>query len=151
MYRKGVAAIILNKNNEILLVNLTSFEHHFFSIPGGGIDKGEKKIETIKRELYEELGIKSSIINILKESRFPIKFNFKVEPLIRDDIEYIGQIKYYFLIKYIGKDSDIKIDKKEVRKYIWCNYKNLNKYLLFDNQFEDTNRIILDLCPEIIN
>lgn len=150
MYRKGVAAIILNEKNEILLVNLTSFESHFFSIPGGGIDKDEKKVDTIKRELYEELGIKPGMINILKESKIPIKFDFKINPLIRDNIEYIGQTKYYFLIKYTGKDSDIKIDKKEVRKYIWCNYENLDKYLLFDNQLADTKRIILDLCPEIV-
>ncbi len=151
MYRKGVATIILNQNNEILLVNLTSFEKIFFAIPGGGIDVNETKIETIKRELFEELGIKNDNIEIIKESSFPIKFRFKINPLIRDGHKYIGQIKYYFLIRYKGADSDIKIDKKEVRKYIWCKYKDLNKYLLFENQLDDTKKIIFDICPEIIN
>ena len=79
MYRKGVAAIILNLDNEILLVNLTSFEKHFFAIPGGGIDKGETKVEAIKRELFEELGIKENSLEIIKESRFPIKFKFNTD------------------------------------------------------------------------
>lgn len=151
MYRKGVAAIILNLDNEILLVNLTSFEKHFFAIPGGGIDKRETKIEAIKRELFEELGIKENSLEIIKESGFPIKFKFKEKPLIRNGHTYIGQIKYYFLIRYTGNDSYIKVYKKEVRKYIWSNYKDLRKYLLFENQLEDTQKIILDMCPEIIN
>ena len=66
MYRKGVVAIILNQNNEILLVNLILFEKIFFAIPGGGIDVNETKIE------------------IIKESSFPIKFRFNINPLIRD-------------------------------------------------------------------
>lgn len=151
MYREGVATIILNQNNEILLVNLTSFEKHFFAIPGGGIDKDETKVETIKRELFEELGIKENSIKIIKESRFPIKFEFKTKPLIRNGHKYIGQIKYYFLVRYIGNNSDIKVYKKEVRKYVWCNYMDLNRYLLFENQLDDTIKIISDICPEIIN
>ncbi len=41
MYRKGVSALIVNKNQEFLLVNLESFEHRFFAVPGGGVVENE--------------------------------------------------------------------------------------------------------------
>ena len=67
MYRKGVACIIVNKNNEILLINLMSFEYQYFSLPGGGIDNGETKIDALKRELFEELGLEDNKYIIIKE------------------------------------------------------------------------------------
>jgi ADP-ribose pyrophosphatase YjhB (NUDIX family) len=42
MYRKGVAAIILNDKNQILLVNLITFKEDCYSIPGGGKEQNEK-------------------------------------------------------------------------------------------------------------
>ena len=39
MYRKGVSALIMNKNKELLLVNLMSFEEKYFAIPGGGLEE----------------------------------------------------------------------------------------------------------------
>ena len=41
MYRKGVSALIINKNKEFLLVNLESFREEFFAVPGGGIEQRE--------------------------------------------------------------------------------------------------------------
>lgn len=41
LFRKGVSALIINRNQELLLVNLQSFETKFYVIPGGGIEEGE--------------------------------------------------------------------------------------------------------------
>ncbi len=60
MYRKGVSALIVNKQDEFLLVNLLSFEERFFAIPGGGIDEGESFEDTAYREIHEELNISNN-------------------------------------------------------------------------------------------
>ena len=147
MYRKGVAIIILNSNNQILLVNLMSFEKRFFAIPGGGIEVGESNKEAIVREVYEELGLSSDKFMIVKEAKLPISFKFSKGPRIMHGKEYIGQTKHYFLAKFLGNDSDIniKLNTLEVRKYIWANYEDLHKYLLFDGQLEATVSILNDL------
>ena len=63
MYRKGVSALILNKNNEFLLVNLQSFKEEYFAVPGGGIDEGETFEDAVYREIQEELGLeKDSLV-----------------------------------------------------------------------------------------
>lgn len=36
MFRKGVSALIINKKQEFLLVNLQSFKTHFFATPEVG-------------------------------------------------------------------------------------------------------------------
>ncbi len=149
MYRKGVAAIILNDKNQILLVNLKTFDSKSFSIPGGGSEEGESDIDTLKRELLEELGIESSMIEVIKKSSILYKFNFK-SITIKDGKKYKGQEKVCFLVKYNGTNKDIKISKEEIRKYVWSDYKDLDKYLLFEEQLESIQFFIKDLCPYII-
>lgn len=150
IYRKGVAAIILNSKNQILLVNLTTFDQNSFSIPGGGSNIKESHKDTIKRELFEELGIKSNQIDIIKKSKNLYRFKFK-SAIKKDQVEYIGQEKVCFLIKFKGNDRDIIIAKDEVRGYVWSDYKNLDKYLLFSEQLDTIQSFIKELCPEIIN
>lgn len=54
MYRTGTSALIINKEEKLLLVNLESFEERFFAIPGGGLDEGEALEEAAYREIKEE-------------------------------------------------------------------------------------------------
>ena len=68
MFRKGVSALIINKKQELLLVNLESFEPHFFAIPGGGIEEGESKEEAVYREIGEELGIEEKSLKLIGKS-----------------------------------------------------------------------------------
>ena len=84
MFRKGVSALISNKKNEFLLVNLESFEEKYFAIPGGGIEGEESLEDAVYREIQEELGITSQSlepIGICKES---LQFRFKTKKLYRD-------------------------------------------------------------------
>ena len=60
LFRKGVSALILNEKDELLLVNLQSFETKFFAIPGGGIEPNETIESAVYREIEEELGIKNN-------------------------------------------------------------------------------------------
>jgi 8-oxo-dGTP diphosphatase len=56
-YRVSLKALIRNDKNEILMVS--EYDKHNISIPGGGLEYGETPHECLKRELYEEIGLKS--------------------------------------------------------------------------------------------
>lgn len=147
MFRKGVSAIIINNKNEFFLVNLESFEDKYFAIPGGGVEKGETLKDAVYREIKEELGIKQKNLRIVGQSDIPLRFKFKVIKLNRDGVEYEGSERYFFGFKFVGSESDIKLQEGEIRSYKWVSYKNLKNYLLFDNQLVETVEKILEIFP----
>lgn len=153
-YRQGSAAVVLNQKDELLLVNLRSFEKQFFAIPGGGLEAGESFLECIYRELDEELGLgkgaagKNSL-EFAGKVEEPLRFHFKSGPMIRDGEEYIGQERYYFGFHFLGTDVDIRPHEAEVRKYVWSGIAELDNYLLFDNQLEDTLKMTYELFPHL--
>ena len=133
MYRKGVSALIINKNQEFLLVNLTGFEERYFTIPGGGIEEGESLEDAVYREINEELGISKELLESIGRSGEPLQTTFK-EP----KKQYTGSERYFFGFRFTGNDSDIVPQPEEVRRYKWAPINELDKYLLFDNQLADT-------------
>lgn len=149
MYRKGVAALIINNKQEFLLVNLLSFEEKYFAIPGGGSDQNESLEDTVYREIKEELGIDKELLELLGKSENPLQFKFKEIKLSRDGIEYEGSEKYFFGFKFLGSDKDIKLQENEVRSYKWVACQDLKDYLLFDNQLEDTKEKIEEIFKDI--
>lgn len=60
--RKSSRAIVLNKQNQIFLFQYTfdffAEKESIWITPGGGLDDGESFEEALKRELFEEMGIK---------------------------------------------------------------------------------------------
>lgn len=55
------SAIILIEDNKLALIERYRSDRHYFSFPGGGIDKGESPQEAAIREAEEELGIQVEI------------------------------------------------------------------------------------------
>ncbi len=145
MFRKGVSALIVNQKNEFLLVNLVSFKEKYFAIPGGGVEQGETLEDAVYREIYEELGVSKNDLQIIGQSDIPLRFKFKEIKLNRDGVEYEGSERYFFGLKFIGNDRDIKLQEGEIRFYKWVPVENLKDYLLFDNQLVETIEKISEL------
>jgi len=77
---------ILIENGKILLIHRIKDDQEYYVVPGGGIENLENYIETVIRELKEEVGINVQVLN-----EKPI-MKFKDE---------IG-IQYYFLVRRIS-------------------------------------------------
>lgn len=147
MFRRGVSAIIINKRNEFLLVNLKSFENKYFVIPGGGVEQEETLKGAVQRELNEELGIEKKHLQIVGQSNIPVRFKFKVIKMNRDGRDYEGSERYFFGFKFIGDEKTIIPNPGEVRSYKWVAYSKLKNYLLFDNQLQETTEKIKEIFP----
>ncbi|KKQ64202.1 MAG: RNA pyrophosphohydrolase [Candidatus Shapirobacteria bacterium GW2011_GWF1_38_23] len=128
-YRKSTVALVLNKDDEILIVQKHSFKPNEWDFPGGGIDEGEKAEETILRELKEELGSEKFVIKNV--SRELDKYNWP-EDVIMDRFTkhgktYLGQERVRFLVKYLGEKAEIKAEKDEFREYKWVELGLMNR------------------------
>ena len=64
-FRIGVGVIVLNEKNRVFVGKRKDNPVDKWQMPQGGVNKGEKLIDAMKRELEEETGIKN--IKILKE------------------------------------------------------------------------------------
>lgn len=147
MYRKGVSALIINKNYEFIIVNLNSFEEQFYAIPGGGVEEGESLKEAAYREVLEELGIEAKSLELVGKGEVPLQFTFKT-PKVREGVEILGSERHFFGFKFIGDDSEIKLQEDEVRAYKWVPFTELGKFLLFDNQLAEISEKLVEIFPQ---
>ncbi len=150
MYRKGVSALIINKNKEFLLVNLESFKEGFFAVPGGGIEEGETLEEAVYREIKEELGIDKNSLELVGKNISPLEFKFKVIKMTRNGNNYEGSERYFFGFLFVGDNNEINLKDGEVRSYRWVPSVQLRNYLLFDNQLQETLEKIAEIFPDLL-
>jgi 8-oxo-dGTP pyrophosphatase MutT (NUDIX family) len=66
MRQRGTAIVI--KSGKVLLVR--DKRHDKFSLPGGGINKGEPVVSATAREIYEELGLHVTSVKRIRECDF---------------------------------------------------------------------------------
>ncbi|MFP4402049.1 MAG: RNA pyrophosphohydrolase [Candidatus Nanoarchaeia archaeon] len=116
-YRDTVAAIIINKNNKILMCEHIWIDNAW-QFPQGGIEENESEEDALYRELYEEIGTKN--VEIIK--KMPKKITYKFPFYLKSKYLIDGQKQTYFLVHFYGDDSEIVFDKQEkpeFKKFQW--------------------------------
>lgn len=130
--RTTVRAVIL-KEDKVLMLYSNKFDDYIF--PGGGIKENETHLQTLKRELFEELGAKKvSVIDKLgyvKEIRYGISGT---------DSTY-KQISYYYIctIDSIGKPNFVGREKEDSLIAVWKDIDEViahNKEVLKDDNHQ---------------
>jgi len=146
-YREKVSAVIFDKNDNFLIVQLMGYRPDDWNFSGGGVEEGETEEEAILRELKEELG--TDKFKILKKSKQVIKYDwpsFVIAKRLKEEGKtYRGQKQNMFLVEFTGKKEDIKPDPKEIKQVKWVKYGELKDCLNFPNQWESAEKVIGEL------
>ena len=131
-YRRGVGMMIINKNKEIFIGQRFEKDKSAWQMPQGGIDKGEKTVDAVIREMYEETGIKKNF-EILYETK--MWHYYKLPIYLQKKLwggKFVGQKQKWFLIDFKGKDSEINIQTKkpEFKKWKWTSSKKMMELIV---------------------
>jgi len=126
--RSGVGIVLLNKENKILVAKRIDNPKNFWQMPQGGVDKDEDFYTAALRELKEETSIVS--VKPIKEIEENLTY------ILPDHLigiiwkgKYKGQKQKWFIMRFIGDDSEINIKTKrpEFLDWKWIDLENLTK------------------------
>ena len=129
-YRKGVGMMVLNDKKKIFIGKRID-NQKAWQMPQGGVDNNEDYETAAKRELYEETGIQS--IRIIKKSKE--MYTYDLPKSLLGKIwkgKYMGQKQKWFLIKFLGPDSEINLNQKypEFNQWKWVDIDELPKLIV---------------------
>lgn len=121
----GCGAVIRNENGKVLLMlrgsNVRN-EKGRWSIPGGGVDFGEKREDAVKREVREELDCEVEVLNEI----------LVVDHIIAEENQH--WVTTHFLCKIISGDPQItEMDKCE--KLEWFSIEEMKSLPLASHMY----------------
>ncbi len=126
--RNGVGIVVLNNENKVFVAKRIDNPKNFWQMPQGGIDRGENFYEAALRELKEETSIVS--VELIKE--IEKKFTYILPDHLIGIIwkgKFKGQKQKWFVMKFVGNESEINIKTKypEFLDWKWINLEDLTE------------------------
>jgi len=116
--RIGVGVILLNDKNNVFVGKRIDNPKNSWQMPQGGVDENEDFLQAAKRELEEETGVKS--VKLIKEIDGWFKYDLP-EYLLGKlwEGKYRGQKQKWFVMKFLGKSSEINVKTKNPEFFEW--------------------------------
>ena len=126
--RKGVGIVLLNNKNKVFVAKRIDNPKNFWQMPQGGVDGGENYYEAALRELKEETSVAS--VELIQE------IDKKLTYILPDHLigiiwrgRFKGQTQKWFVMRFIGNESEININTKkpEFLDWKWIDLEDLTK------------------------
>lgn len=137
-FRKNAVSVILNREGKVLVCRRNPKPKRgdtvgedkkkyfdYWQLPQGGVEKGEELLAGARREAFEETGIKN--LELVKISEHTNTYSFAPSwyRIFMRNWRWRGQIQNILYFKFLGTDSEIKIDQSEFVSYKWTYVNNL--------------------------
>jgi putative (di)nucleoside polyphosphate hydrolase len=130
-FRNGVGIVVINKENKIFVAKRIDNPKNFWQMPQGGVDNEEDHLAAAYRELEEETSIRN--VELIKELDGLTSYELPKHLLgIIWKGKYKGQRQKWFLMKFLGKDTEINIKTRhpEFLEWKWIDLENITDYVV---------------------
>src|SRR3990167_7560947 len=114
---KSVGAVILSPDQNQLLI-IYQREEDYWVFPKGKMIPGETELQTLRREIQEEVSITD--FDVLPGFRVPIFFDFQL-----DEKTLVHRIIVYYLLR--AHALSVKLDQREASDYHWCGFDEIKQ------------------------
>lgn len=150
-YREGVGMMVLNPEGKVLVGRRIDNDTEAWQMPQGGIERGENPATAAMRELMEEVG--TNKVEIIAETNE--WFYYDLPPQFSEKLwngRYAGQMQKWFLMRFIGEDSDINIHTAhpEFAEWAWNDHNTLSK-LIVDFKKDLYARVVAEFSSHFEN
>jgi putative (di)nucleoside polyphosphate hydrolase len=108
--------------------------HGFWQMPQGGIDPGEDPETAALRELEEETGIGTNLVEVIAPASRPLYYD--LPPDLLGNVwkgKYRGQVQHWYLGRFLGSDEDINLEAHgtpEFNAYRWVRPSELPELII---------------------
>lgn len=148
-YRPCAGVMLLNADGHVFVGQRLDSAADAWQMPQGGIDPGEDPETAALRELAEETGIASHLAEILAIS--PREHLYDLPPQLMGKLwkgKYRGQRQTWFLMRFLGSDTDVNIETEhqEFRSWQWVK-PDLLETLIVPFKKELYRNVVADFTP----
>lgn len=114
LYRPNVGLAIFSRKGHVLIGRRAGVRrdeaNYAWQMPQGGIDRGETPRQAALRELGEETGLAERHVEVLEELEPWLFYDFPPALKTRLSGPFFGQRQKWFAFRFIGNDSDVRLD-----------------------------------------
>lgn len=123
LYRPNVGLAIFSRRGHVWIGRRAGLRKddvsYAWQMPQGGIDRGETPAEAALRELGEETGIEPHQVALLEELDPWLFYDFPPALKARLTGPYFGQRQKWFAFRFIGSDTDVRLDRHTIEFDAW--------------------------------
>mgnify|MGYP002633782707 CR=1 FL=1 len=149
-FRANVGIVISNQQGQLLWARRQG--QNAWQFPQGGVDAGESAEQTMYRELYEEVGLRTEDVKILKQTHDWLHYRLPTQYLRQGSKPLcIGQKQKWFLLQLIGDEKLIRFDRgsrPEFDHWRWVSYWYPLRNVI-DFKREVYRQALLELLPAL--
>jgi len=119
-YRPNICILLRNHRGELLLGERLNCAGAW-QFPQGGVEIEAPIEDSVYREIEEELGIMRKDLRIVAKLQATNTYDF-IEPPLYAVNRWRGQTQTFWLVDFLGSDSDITVTTPhpEFRAWQWC-------------------------------
>lgn len=132
-YRLNVGIVLVNESGRVFWGRRSG--HDAWQFPQGGVAAGESALQAMFRELYEEVGLEKTDVEVLGSTKRWLRYRLPKqylrhgsEPLV------IGQKQKWFLLKLTSNEQKVRLDlsdSPEFDSWRWIDFHEPEQQVIF--------------------
>jgi putative (di)nucleoside polyphosphate hydrolase len=120
--RRNVCMLVFNKNGKLFLGERAGKVKGKWQFPQGGVEPTLRLKQNVYKELLEELGLQPQHIGKLVKLKARHSYEWDTPPAYARG-KWRGQRQTFWLVEFLGKNSDINLEadeEPELQSWKWC-------------------------------